>query len=101
MEESKTGRLKNTPTKIGRIIETSSAIRNDWSAVTVMLVQHGVGVYHGLQFSQPWKCSSAVASAVHSALPDSALRLQEHAPWSALNDSLCVGQYVFPRLQSR
>ena len=62
--------------------------------------KHGVSTCNDLQFSQPWKCSSAVASAVHSALPDGALRLQEHAPGSALNDSPCAGKYLFTRLQS-
>ena len=55
---------------------------------------------HDLQFSQPWKCSSVVASAVPSTLHDRALRVQEHAPGSAFNDTACVREHLFPRLQS-
>ena len=59
--------------------------------------KHDIPAWHDLQFSQPRKCSSAVASAVHSALPDGALRVQEHAPGSALHGPPCVWEHVFPR----
>ena len=64
------------------------------------LPKHGdVSACHCLQFSQPWKCSSVVASALPSSLHDGALRIQEHAPGSALNDSPCVREHLFSRLQ--
>ena len=62
--------------------------------------KNGVGSCNDLQFSQPWKCSSAVASSLHSALSDGALRVQEHAPGSAFNDSPCFGKHTISRLQS-
>ena len=66
-----------------------------------MTPQHGdLSACHDLQFSQPWKCTSVVASAVHSALPDGALRVQEHAPGSAINDSPCVREHLFSQPQS-
>ena len=58
-----------------------------------------VGACHDLQFSRPWKCSSAVSSAANITLLDGALRVQEHAAWSAFNDSSCLRKRVFPRLQ--
>ena len=64
--------------------------------------KHGgvrVGVRHDLQFPQPWKCSSAVASVANVALPDGAVRVQEHAAWSALYVSPCFRECVFPRLE--
>ena len=60
----------------------------------------GVDVCHDLQFPQPWKCSSAVASVVNVTLPDGALRVQEHAAWSALNVSPCFRECVFHGLKS-
>ena len=62
---------------------------------------HGVPAWHDLQFSQPRKCSSAVASAVHCTLPDGALRVQEHAPGPALHDSPCAWQHLFTRYEGR
>ena len=61
--------------------------------------KHVACVCHDLQFSQPWKCSSAVTSVVSCALPDGTLRVQEHAPGSALIDSSCVRQHLFHRYQ--
>ena len=65
-----------------------------------MSPKHGdVSAFHDLQFSQPWKCSSVVASAVHSALSVGALRVQEYAARSAFIDYPCVREHLLPRLQ--
>ena len=61
--------------------------------------QHGVGVWRDLRFSHLWQCSSAVASAPNVTLPDGAVRVQEHAAGSALNDSTCFRECIFPGLQ--
>ena len=67
----------------------------------MLTCKHGVAAAcHDLQFSQPWKCSSAVSSAANFTLPDGALRVQEHAAWSAFNYSPCFWKHVFSRLQS-
>ena len=65
-----------------------------------IFAKNGVGSRNDLQFSQPWQCSSAVTSALHSSLPDGALRVQEHAPGSARNNSPCIGKHIISRLQS-
>ena len=65
----------------------------------VCLLKHGdASACHDLQLSQPWKCSSAVTSAVYCPLSDGALRVQEHAARSAISDSPCVREHLFPRL---
>ena len=72
------------------------------SVLCMCLPKHGdISVCDELQFSQPWKCSSIVASAVHSALNDGAIRVQEHAARSAINDSSRVRERLFPRVQVR
>ena len=66
----------------------------------LQLPKHGdTSACHGLQFSQPWKCSSVVASAVPFALHDGALRVQEHAARSTINDSPCVWEHLLSRHQ--
>ena len=63
------------------------------------LTRHAAGFFHDLQFSQHWKCSVAVSSAPNVTLPDGALRVQEHAAWSAIYNSPCARKRVFPRHQ--
>ena len=62
--------------------------------------KHGdVPAYHGLQFSQPWKCPSAVGSTVHCALHDGALRIHGYATGTAYNVSSSAREHLLPRRQ--
>ena len=64
--------------------------------------KHGdVPAYHGLQFSQPWKCSSVAGFNVPSTLHDGALRIQGHATGTAFNVSSCAWEHLFPRRQRK
>ena len=67
---------------------------------SVTFTEHDLGFCHDLRFFKFRKCSFAFASATNAALPDGALRVQEHAAGSTLYDYPCFGEHIFTRLQS-
>ena len=90
--------MRGCVTKFHQLLTSAPASHFVWC----QLHKHGaVCACHGLQFSRPWKCSSTVPSAVPSALHEGGLRVQEHAPGSAINDSPCVREHLLHQLQGR